>query len=175
IGQPLRFPPGVAGGQFDGAGTLWLLVASEGTVVGIRPAAVHASQGNASTPTRARTIAVAPPDHDLTMSTLGNGVAVLDSTATTMTLVQGEKCKTLRAPVRQRAELQQCPGRRRPGPGEGRRQARQQHPGPGSAAEPATSAAAEAADTRAAERADERHRDRGQRLGTPDVDGGPRE
>src|SRR2546430_10712714 len=50
VGQPLRFPPGVAGGQFDGAGTLWLLVASEGTGVGIKPATVQASQGTTSTP-----------------------------------------------------------------------------------------------------------------------------
>src|SRR2546421_3298921 len=98
VGQPLRFPPGVAGGQFDGAGTLWLLVASEGTVVGIKPATVQASQGTTSTPSRARTIPVAPPDHDLTMSTLGDGVAVLDSTATTLTLVRGDKPKTVPLP-----------------------------------------------------------------------------
>ena len=98
VGQPLRFPPGVAGGKFDGTGTLWVLVASEGTVVGIRPASVHPSQGTTSTPVTARTIPVAQPDHDLTMSTLADGVAVLDSTATTLTVVQGDKPRTVPLP-----------------------------------------------------------------------------
>ncbi len=98
VGQPLRFPPGVSGGQFDGTGTLWLLVASEGTVVGIKPATVHPSQGTTSSPTKAQTIPVAPPDHDLSMSTLGDGVAVLDSTATTLSLVQGDKTRSVPLP-----------------------------------------------------------------------------
>ncbi len=91
VGDPLRFPPGVAGGTFDGTGTLWLLVASEGTVVGIKPAAVHPGQGTASSPTKARTIPVAQPNHDLSMSTLSDGVAVLDSTAATLIMVQGDQ------------------------------------------------------------------------------------
>ncbi len=98
IGQPLRFPPGVSGGTFDGSGTLWLLVASEGTVIGIKPAPAHASPDAAANPTKARTIPVAPPDHDLSMSTLSDGVAVLDSTATTLTLVQGDKTSTTPLP-----------------------------------------------------------------------------
>src|SRR2546423_12785210 len=98
IGEPLRFPPGVSGGIFDGTGTLWLLVASEGTVVGITPAPAHASQGTASGPTKARTIPVAPPDHDLSMSALADGVAVLDSTATTLTLVKGDKPRSVPLP-----------------------------------------------------------------------------
>jgi hypothetical protein len=99
IGEPLRFPPGVSGGVFDGTGTLWLLVASEGTVVAVKPGDPHPSQGSASAPVKARTIAVAPPNHDLSMSTLGNGVAVLDSTATTLTMVQGDQPKTVQVPM----------------------------------------------------------------------------
>jgi hypothetical protein len=99
IGDPLRFPPGVSGGTFDGTGTLWLLVASEGTVVAVKPGDPHPSQGTASAPVKARTIAVAPPNHDLSMSTLSNGVAVLDSTATTLTMVQGDQPKTVPVPM----------------------------------------------------------------------------
>src|SRR2546423_6549871 len=105
IGEPLRFPPGVSGGVFDGTGTLWLLVASEGTVVAVRPGAPRPSQGTATAPVRARTIAVAPPNHDLSMSTLGNGVAVLDSTAATLTMVQGDQPKTVPVPLQGNGSL----------------------------------------------------------------------
>src|SRR5262249_13855555 len=87
VGEPLRFPPGVLGGTFDGANTLWLVVPSEGTVVGIRPAPLHPSPGAAANPQTAQTVAVADPGHDLSMSTLDNGVAVLDSTTSTLTTV----------------------------------------------------------------------------------------
>ncbi len=99
VGDPLRFPPGVSGGSFDGVGTLWLLVASEGTVVGVQPGDPHPSPGTVANPMKARTVSVAPPQHDLTMSTLSNGVAVLDSTATTLTTVDGDKVKTVKVPM----------------------------------------------------------------------------
>jgi hypothetical protein len=105
IGEPLRFPPGVSGGVFDGTGTLWLLVASEGTVVAVRPGDPHPSQGTATAPVKARTIAVAAPNHDLSMSTLGNGVAVLDSTAATLTMVQGDQPKTVPVPMQGNGSL----------------------------------------------------------------------
>jgi Fibronectin type III domain len=99
MGDPLRFPPGVLGGAFDGAGTLWLVVPSEGTVVGIRPAPLHPSPGAAANPQTVRTVAVADPGHDLAMSTLSAGVAVLDSTTTTLTTVVGDKTSTLKVPL----------------------------------------------------------------------------
>jgi len=37
IGEALRFPPGIAGGAFDGKGRLWIAVPSEGTVTAITP------------------------------------------------------------------------------------------------------------------------------------------
>jgi hypothetical protein len=35
IGDALRYPPGITGGVFDGAGRLWIAEPSEGTVSGI--------------------------------------------------------------------------------------------------------------------------------------------
>ncbi|HEY2673730.1 MAG TPA: fibronectin type III domain-containing protein [Rugosimonospora sp.] len=100
-GQPLSFPPGLSGGAFDGNGTLWLLVPTEGTVVGIRPAVLHPAKGVAATtsPSIAQTVAVADPGHDLTMSTLDNGVAVLDQTGDKLTTVRGAQKHTLNVPM----------------------------------------------------------------------------
>jgi hypothetical protein len=106
-GEPLRFPPGLSGGAFDGNGTLWLLVPTEGTVVGIRPGVTHPSKGAKTTaaggggagPSIAQTVAVGDPGHDLTMSTLDNGVAVLDQTGDTLTTVRGAQKHTLPVPM----------------------------------------------------------------------------
>jgi hypothetical protein len=100
-GQPLRFPPGLGGAAFDGNGTLWLLVPTEGTVVGVRPAAPHPAKGVTATtsPSVAQTVVIADPGHDLTMSTLDNGVAVLDQTGDTLTTVRGAQKRTLRVPM----------------------------------------------------------------------------
>ena len=40
IGSPLRFPPGIAGGVFDGKGRLWIASPGEGTVTSITPVPV---------------------------------------------------------------------------------------------------------------------------------------
>ena len=45
IGEPLRFPPGITGGVFDGKGRLWIAVPSEGTVSAITAAALPSSDG----------------------------------------------------------------------------------------------------------------------------------
>lgn len=98
VGDPLRFPPGISGGVFDDNGTLWVLVPTEGTVVGVRAApAASAPDGRAARgggggksaagPSVARTVAVADPGHDLTLSTMDNGVAVLDQTTDALTVV----------------------------------------------------------------------------------------
>ncbi|MEV6493417.1 hypothetical protein AB0M20_33070, partial [Actinoplanes sp. NPDC051633] len=70
IGQPLRYPPGITGGVFDGEGRLWIAVPGEGTVSAITaaPLASEAPQGGqgaiAAGPTQVRTETVAPPSHD---------------------------------------------------------------------------------------------------------------
>src|SRR5689334_9873638 len=101
VGQALSFPPGLGGGVFDDSGRLWLLVPSEGTVVAVQPAATPSprpsaggpgGQGGGATadPAVVRTVAVADPSHDLALSILDSGVAVLDKTATVLTTVRGE-------------------------------------------------------------------------------------
>ena len=95
-GDPLRFPPGLGGAAFDSDGTLWVLVPTEGTVVGVKPggrpspsAGSRAGNGRMTNPTVVQTVQVGEPGHDLTMSTLDAGAAVLDSTAGTLTTVRG--------------------------------------------------------------------------------------
>jgi Fibronectin type III domain len=97
-GEPLRFPPGISGGRFDGNGILWVLVPTEGTVVAIKPGEQNPSGAPAGArtvattgPSVVRTVPVGSPGHDLTMSTLDNGVAVLDETADTLTTVHGDE------------------------------------------------------------------------------------
>ncbi|WP_117215376.1 fibronectin type III domain-containing protein [Allorhizocola rhizosphaerae] len=82
VGQTLSFPPGITGGSFDGQGRLWVAVPSEGTVTAITPAARgnQGGQGGAASPSLARTEPVSEPYHDLALSALDNGVAVLDVT-----------------------------------------------------------------------------------------------
>ncbi|MFV2020222.1 fibronectin type III domain-containing protein [Micromonospora sp. LOL_023] len=119
LGEAVRYPPGITGGYFDGAGRLWVGVPSEGTVSAITaaplpeapaqggPAAVFDSSlpGPAAAnpddttglpgPTQVRTVAVAPPSHELTISALDDGVAVLNRTASTLTLLRGDDSREL--------------------------------------------------------------------------------
>jgi hypothetical protein len=102
IGQPLRFPPGIVGGVFDGHGRLWVGVPSEGTVVAVTPAVLGTAGPSAApalastdrTPSISATVAVADPNHDLAVSGLDDGVAVLDNTATTLVTVRGDRRTT---------------------------------------------------------------------------------
>ena len=61
-------------GGFDGDGTLWVAVPTEGTVVALTPGRAGAG------PKVLRTVTVAPPGHDLVCPALDEGVAVLDNT-----------------------------------------------------------------------------------------------
>jgi Fibronectin type III domain len=99
IGTPLHFPPGLSGGTFDDDGRLWLLVPGEGNVVAIQPTANPGAKpkGNGGTggsaaddPKVVRTDSVSDPAHDLTISVLDHGVAVLDKTAGTLTTIHGD-------------------------------------------------------------------------------------
>ncbi|MFI5933697.1 fibronectin type III domain-containing protein [Actinoplanes sp. NPDC051494] len=86
VGESLRYPPGITGGSFDGKGRLWIAVPSEGTVSAITPAVLDddgtdgSGEAAATGPTQVRTESVAAASHDLTISTLEDGVAVLDRT-----------------------------------------------------------------------------------------------
>ncbi|GIE89750.1 fibronectin type III domain-containing protein [Actinoplanes regularis] len=82
IGQPVSFPPGITGGDFDGKGRLWIVVPSEGTVTAINPApkAAEGAGGQGGEPQRVRTESVGGASHDYQLTTLDSGVAVLDRT-----------------------------------------------------------------------------------------------
>ncbi|MGI5177841.1 fibronectin type III domain-containing protein [Dactylosporangium sp. CA-152071] len=101
VGETVTFPPGISGGTFDDTGRLWLLVPSEGTVVAVKPAPAKKPSGGSggqggglpADPTKVKTVSVAEPNHDLALSILDTGVAVLDKTATTLTTLRGEALK----------------------------------------------------------------------------------
>jgi hypothetical protein len=96
VGEPINYPPGITGGSFDGDGQLWIGVPSQGTVSAISPAvlpsgAAAPNTGGGLSPKQIRTVAVADPNHDLVLSTLDSGVAVLDRTTGTLTTVHGDE------------------------------------------------------------------------------------
>ncbi|MEU4480176.1 fibronectin type III domain-containing protein [Micromonospora sp. NPDC023966] len=101
MGEPVRYPPGITGGAFDGAGKLWIAVPSEGTVSAVTAAELPATPGAAPpaglSPKRVETYEVAEPAHELVVSTLDDGVAVLDRTSASLV--------TVRAGRTQRANL----------------------------------------------------------------------
>ncbi|MCM0678314.1 fibronectin type III domain-containing protein [Micromonospora phytophila] len=87
VGEPVRYPPGITGGSFDGAGRLWIAVPSEGTVSAITAATLPSAPASAApagaglSPKQVETYDVAEASHELVVSTLDDGVAVLDRTA----------------------------------------------------------------------------------------------
>ncbi|MBB4961889.1 hypothetical protein FHR38_005622 [Micromonospora polyrhachis] len=99
IGEPINYPPGITGGAFDGAGQLWIGIPSQGTVSAITagplPGSTGGGGGGGLSPKQVRTVAVTDPSHDLAISTLDDGVAVLDRTTSTLTTVRGEEQRTV--------------------------------------------------------------------------------
>jgi len=84
VGEALQFPPGISGGAFDGAGLLWIAAPTEGTVTVIKPSE------DAAGPVVLRSEAVAGPSHDLAVSALDKGVAVLDRTTNALVKVDDQ-------------------------------------------------------------------------------------
>ncbi len=116
VGEPLRYPPGITGGVFDGEGRLWIAVPGEGTVSAITAATASrkpakdgspAKDGAAKDggpaegagPRQVRTHTVAPPSHDLAVSTLQTGVAVLNRTTNALTTIRGDEATTVPLPL----------------------------------------------------------------------------
>ena len=99
LGEPLRYPPGITGGVFDGDGRLWIAVPGQGTVSAIVPAPL-ASEGPATSGARVeQTSTVAPPSHDLALSTLENGVAVLNRTTNALTTIRDGRPASVTLPL----------------------------------------------------------------------------
>jgi hypothetical protein len=88
VGESIALPNGLSPAGFDGKGTLWIAVPTEGTVVAITPGR------NGAGPKVTRTVAIAAPDHDLSASALDDGVAVLDNTDQVLSTVHGDKVST---------------------------------------------------------------------------------
>ncbi|MEU6857970.1 fibronectin type III domain-containing protein [Glycomyces sp. NPDC046736] len=80
VGSKLSFPPGLTGGSFDAGGALWLGVPREGTLV-----AVTTGDDGAAVDS---TEVIADPGQDLSLTVLGDGVAVLNRTVQTVTTVR---------------------------------------------------------------------------------------
>ncbi|MFG2058988.1 fibronectin type III domain-containing protein [Micromonospora sp. NPDC048930] len=97
VGEPVRYPPGITGGAFDGTGRLWIGVPSEGTVSAVTAAVLPKTPGEAPaaglSPKLVETYEVAEPSHELVVSTLDDGVAVLDRTSASLVTVQGGQTK----------------------------------------------------------------------------------
>jgi hypothetical protein len=93
IGDSITLPNGIVAGGFDGKGSLWVAVPSEGTIVAITPGT------NGASPKVLRTLTVADPGHDLVLSTLDDGVAVLDNTQPALTVVRGDRSEVTALPI----------------------------------------------------------------------------
>ena len=100
IGDALHYPPGITGGVFDGKGRLWIAVPEQGTVSAITPAPLPSDppsgggSGAASTvagPRLISTTPVAAPSHDLAISTLDTGIAVLDRTTNDLITIRDDQ------------------------------------------------------------------------------------
>ncbi|WP_341716613.1 fibronectin type III domain-containing protein [Micromonospora sp. FIMYZ51] len=97
VGDPVQYPPGITGGTFDGAGRLWIAVPAEGTVSAITAAVLPSESAERTqvSPKQVETHDVAEPSHELVVSALDDGVAVLDRTAGTLvTVVAGAVRRT---------------------------------------------------------------------------------
>ncbi|MFG1954998.1 fibronectin type III domain-containing protein [Micromonospora sp. NPDC048830] len=104
VGEPVRYLPGITGGSFDGEGRLWIAVPAEGTVSAVTAAELPDEPGAAApaggglSPKKIESYDVAEPSHELVVSTLDDGVAVLDRTAGE--LVRVRRGEVLRTPLR---------------------------------------------------------------------------
>lgn len=92
-GAPLTLRRGIVSGGFDDNGLLWVGLPSEGTVVGIR------ADPDGAGPLVERTMTVADPGHDLVLSSLDDGVAVLDNTVQRLA-VATDTVTTVDLPIR---------------------------------------------------------------------------
>lgn len=90
-GPVLRLPGPLVGGEFDGAGLLWLAVPGQGTAVALKVSA----QGVAV----ARTVEVARPGGDLVLSVLDQGALVVDRGGRDLVVATEGGARRITAPV----------------------------------------------------------------------------
>jgi hypothetical protein len=107
VGEPVRYPPGITAGTFDGVGRLWIGVPSEGTVSAVTPAVLPSGpadpgaggQAGGLSPRQVRTVPVGEPVQRLSLSALDDGVAVLNATTGTLTTVRGDRPQVTTLPL----------------------------------------------------------------------------
>jgi Fibronectin type III domain len=92
-GDAIVLPNGIEPGGFDGKGSLWVAVPTEGTVVAILPGK------NGASPKVLRTVTVTQPGHDLVLSALDEGLAVLDNTEQTLSTIVGDVVEKTAVPI----------------------------------------------------------------------------
>src|SRR5215207_6154588 len=91
VGKPLTFPSELQGGSFDDEGRLWVAVPSEGTVVRVRP--------SKNGPTKPETFPVTDTDHQVKLTVLDRGAALVDQTKGALFRINQENVKTIDAPA----------------------------------------------------------------------------
>ncbi|MEO3828167.1 hypothetical protein [Actinomadura sp. B10D3] len=91
VGQALRLPGPLVGGEFDSAGLLWVGVPGQGTVAALKVSA----QGAAV----ARTVEVARPGADLVLSVLDQGALAVDRGGRDLVVATRDGARRVTAPV----------------------------------------------------------------------------
>ncbi|MFC5750727.1 YncE family protein [Actinomadura rugatobispora] len=91
VGPVLRLPGPLAGGEFDGAGLLWVAVPRQGTVVAVKVTGEGAAV--------ARTAEVAEPGRDLVLTVLDQGALVVDRGGRDLVVATGDGTRRITAPV----------------------------------------------------------------------------
>lgn len=91
VGPVLQLPGPLVGGEFDGAGRLWVAVPAQGTVVALKVSAKGAEI--------AVTKEAAEPGHDLAMTVLDQGALVVDRSGRDLVVATGDDIRRLTAPV----------------------------------------------------------------------------
>ncbi|MFG2084855.1 hypothetical protein [Spirillospora sp. NPDC048824] len=91
VGPVLRLPGPLVGGEFDGAGRLWMAVPAQGTVVALKVSAEGAEV--------AVTKEAAEPGHDLAVTVLDQGALVIDRSGRDLVVATGDDVRRLTAPV----------------------------------------------------------------------------
>jgi hypothetical protein len=87
----LRLPGPLVGGEFDGAGELWVASPGQGTAIGVRL--------DGGRPKVTHTVPVAPPGHDLALTVLDKGALVVDRSGRDLVAVTDGRAHKIVSPV----------------------------------------------------------------------------
>lgn len=91
IGKPVTLPAAVQGGAFDDDGKLWVAVPTEGTVVRVTP--------GKNGPSKPQTFPVTDTDHNVKLTVLDHGAAMVDQTKGALFTIRDDEVKQVEAPA----------------------------------------------------------------------------